>query len=148
MITSLGQRGMWNFAPGIGPKIDGTVPEELQPTMKVIHDFMVWGHEAIYGTKGPAGTFFTPGYCSFCGSTVFYSVTTPFDDPGTFYALVTEKPTGSLAMFDTRGNEPKRITDLHTGKSVPFFMRDGVAVQDYDWSDVDTCGVAVLKFEF
>ena len=148
MITSLGQRGMWNFAPGIGPMIDGTVPPELRPSLAAIRDFLSWASEAVYGTKGPAGTFFTPGFFCVHRSRGFYSVTTPIEDSGTYYALMTEKPSGALALFDTRGNEPKRITDLRTGKDVPFEMWHGVVVKDHDWSDVEERGAAVLKFEF
>jgi len=150
MITSLGQRGKWNFAPGIGPRIDGTVPDELRPSLAAIKDFLSWGSEAVYGTKGPAGTFFHAGYFGLWSwSKGFYSVTTPLNNElKTFYVLVTGKPTGDAALFDTAGNEPKRITDLHTGKDVPFEMWHGTVIRNYDWSDVDNCGVTVLKFEF
>lgn len=148
MITSLGQCGMWNFAPGIGPMIDGSVPPELQPNITAIRDFLTWGSEAIYGTKGPAGTFFKPGFFCSYGSRGFYSVTTPFDRENVFYVLMTEKPSGDIAVFDTRGNEPKRITNLRTGENVPFEMWHAVVVKGSCWDDVDERGAAVLKFEF
>ena len=148
MITSLGQHGMWNFAPGIGPMIDGSVPPELRPNFDAISDFLKWGGEAIYNTKGPAKTFFSPGFFDVRHSTGFYSVTTPLHDPNIFYVLVTEKPSGAYALFETSGQEPKRITNLRTGKEIPFEMWHGVILKDCDWSDVDERGVTVLKFEF
>ena len=148
MITSLGQRGMWNFAPGIGVTIDGSVPPELRPTFDAVSDFLRWGREAIYGTKGPAGTFFSAGYFNVCNSSGFYSVTTPLGNSNIFYVLVTERPGGDYALFETGGHEPERITNLRTGEEVPFEMWHGVIIKDYDWSDVDNRGVAALKFEF
>lgn len=148
MITSLGQHGMWNFAPGIGPMIDGSVPPDLRPNFDAIADFLKWGGEAIYNTKGPAKTFFTPGFFYVCNSAGFYSVTTPLEDSNIFYVLVTEKPSGAYALFETSGQEPKRITNLRTGEEVPFEMWHGVILKDYDWSDVEERGVTVLKFEF
>ncbi|MBR2373879.1 MAG: alpha-L-fucosidase [Lentisphaeria bacterium] len=148
MITSLGQQGMWNFAPGIGPMIDGRVPPELRPSLEAISEFLKWGGEAVYGTRGPAGTFFSPGFFQVLESSGFYSVTTPLQESNIFYALVTEKPSGSYAFFETSGHEPKRITDLRTKRIIPFEMWHGAAVKDHDWSDVDERGVAVLKFEF
>lgn len=148
MITSLGQQGKWNFAPGIGPVIDGSIPPELRKNFDAVSDFLKWGSEAIYGTKGPAGTFFSAGYFFACGSAGFYSVTTPLEDSDIFYALVTEKPTKDIALFDTGGHEPKHITDLRTGKTVPFEMWHGVIIKNYDWCDIDDRGVTVLKFEF
>lgn len=148
MITSLGQRGMWNFAPGIGPMIDGRVPPDLRPNFDAVADFLKWGSEAIYGTRGPAKTFFSPGFFHVFDSDGFYSVTTPLEDTDTFYVLVTGKPTGAYALFDTSGHEPVRITNLRTGENVPFEMWHGVVIKDYGWSDVDERGVTVLKFEF
>ena len=72
----------------------------------------------------------------------------PLEDSNIFYVLVTEKPSGAYALFETSGQEPKRITNLRTGKEIPFEMWHGVILKDCDWSDVDERGVTVLKFEF
>jgi hypothetical protein len=37
---------------------------------------------------------------------------------------------------------------LRTGKELPFEMWSGPYLEGVDWSDVDTYGVKVLKFEF
>lgn len=148
MISSLGQRGMWNFNVGIGPKIDGTIQEALRPSLQAIRDFLDWGAEAIYGTKGALGTCMVPGYITYRGGTGYCSITTPFDRPDVFYVLVQEAPTAAVTFFDTRGREPRRISDLRTGATIPFKMWSGPVLEEIDWSDVSAYGVKVLRFEF
>ncbi len=148
MISSLGQRGLWNFAPGIGPRIDGTVPEALKPSLQTIRAFLDWAGEAIYGTRGAEGTFFVPGYLSYRGSIGYCSVMTSLDNPSVFYALVQEAPSACITLFDTCGHRPKRITDLRTGAELWFRMQGGPILEGVDWSDVGTYGAKVLKFEF
>ena len=52
MVACVGQRGMWNFAPGIAPLVDGSMPAEIQPSLDAIRDFLAWGSEAVFGTQG------------------------------------------------------------------------------------------------
>lgn len=145
---AMGQRGIWNFAPGIGPMIDGAMPPEILPSLKAIQDFLEWGSEAIYNTKGAEATIMTPGYFDHHNSIGFCSITTPYADPNTFYVLVTQTPLKGFALFETAGYVPKRITDLRTGEELSFEMWSGPYLEGVDWSDVDTYGVKVLKFEF
>jgi hypothetical protein len=34
MLCSLGMRGQWNYAMGLGPMLDGTVPPEFEPIVQ------------------------------------------------------------------------------------------------------------------
>lgn len=148
MISSLGQRGQWNFAPGIGPRIDGTIQPSLKPAVAAIGEFLSWAGEAIYGTTGPAGTFVQPGWINTRGSLSYMSVTNRLDNPSVFYAIFTEAPTGNFAMIDTMGREPRRVTDLRTGAEIPFRMWSGPVFEGDLWGDVAQRGATVFKMEF
>ena len=157
VVSSLGQRGRWNCTVGIGPRIDGTLSPRMAPIVENLRKFLAWAGPAVYGTKGPAGTFFDPGYAgSLNGGTyaAFYSVTQSLADPNVFYALVTEtnaekgKRERNRVIFQTNGHRPRRVTDLRTGRAYAFSTPDGVLIEGVDWSDVDTYGATVLKFEF
>lgn len=148
MVTSLGQRGQWNFAPGIGPRIDGTIQPNLKPQFDAIRDFLSWAGEAIYGTTGPAGTFFQPGWVNVRGNLSYVSVTNRLDTPTVFYAIFTEAPAGNFAMLDTMGREPVHVTDLRTGRDIPFKMWSGPVFEGPHWRDIAERGAAVFKLVF
>ncbi len=148
MICALGLRGLWNFHPGIGPRIDGTMPNAARPSLDAIRDFLSWAGEAIYGTRGPAGTPFTPGWMNVNGSVAFCSVTVRLDNPDVCYAIFTEAPERDYTMLETSGLEPRRITDLRSGRDVPFTMWAGPLIEGIDWTDIPECGAKVFKLEF
>ena len=147
MLCSLGRRGRWNFAPGIGPRLDGTLPPRLKPQLDAIRDFLAWAGEAVYGTRGPAGTFLRAGWTELRGGRAFYAATVRLDDPSVCYALFTETPSGRV-LVDTSGFEPRRATDLRTGRELPFRMGAGPIFESGPWDDVAARGAAVVKLEF
>ena len=148
MVCALGRRGQWNFHPGIGPRIDGTVPDSLVPQLAAIRDFLSWAGEAVYGTTGPEGSFVRSGWINVCHSLSFCAVTRRLDDPSVFYAIFTEKPSQWFVMLDTMGREPRRATDLRTGREMPFEMWSGPVFKDGPWNDIAERGAVVVKLEF
>src|SRR5690606_31058778 len=52
LISSLGQRGQWNFTLGLPVLIDGTVEEMYWPMLDAVSEFLKWGSEAVYNTTG------------------------------------------------------------------------------------------------
>ena len=129
--------------------IDGNPPPEFVPSLETVRAFLQWGGEAVYETTGGGRSllfsgFFTapwspPGFCS---------VTRSLRDPRTHYILVTEAPSVPSAMFRTTGELPSSVTDLRTGKPLPFRMLGGLLLDQMDWSDVEKYGVKVLKVIF
>lgn len=153
VISSLGQRGRWNVAIAFGPRIDGTMPLFVRPIAAKFREFLAWAGPAIYRTRGPADSFFDPGYTLGwnAGASAFYSVTRSLDNPSVFYALITgvENPNKrKIAYFQTNGRRPRRVSDLRTGREYPFETPYATLVRDLDLVDVDTYGATVLKFEF
>ncbi|MBQ7722030.1 MAG: alpha-L-fucosidase [Kiritimatiellae bacterium] len=149
MCCAIGQRGIWNFAPGLTPLIDGSLPDNHLPWLDAIRGFLDWGSEAVFGTKGAEASIMTPGYFDHHNSIGFASITRPFDRDDIFYALVTQAPLKGFALFESAGYVPTRITDLRTGEVLPFEMwGSGPYLEGVDWSDVERFGVKVLKFEF
>jgi hypothetical protein len=149
MISSLGQRGQWNFAFGLGPRIDGTLPPELAPSMQCVADFMEWGKEAIDNTTGGEASQIAPGYFTAPWSPQgFCSVTVSLSDPSIHYILVTQAPDTNRAGFRSHGALPRKISDLRTGENIPFSMTENIIIDDIDWSDVSEFGVKVFKVDF
>lgn len=148
LLCAIGRRGQWNFNPGIGPRIDGTIPPNVAPQLAAIRDFLSWAGEAVYGTTGPEGSFVHSGWVNVQGSLSFCAVTRRLDAPSVFYAIFTEAPSQGLAMLDTMGREPRRATDLRTGRELPFDMWAGPVFKDGPWGDVAECGAAVIRLEF
>ena len=149
MLCSLGRRGLWNFAPGIGPRIDGTAPDELLPSLHAIRDFLAWAGEAVYNTRGPAGTIMDAGFLNAWSGRGFCAVTNRLDAPNVFYVFLLSAPRRNGAcVLETSGHEPRRITDLRTGADIPFRMWAGPVVEGFDASDIDRYGATVLKLEF
>lgn len=160
MISSLGQRGQWNFSWGIGPKADGTMPECFHSSLDAVAHFMKWGSEAIYNTIGGEGSLINPGFFTGPWSPEgFCSVTRRLDDPRIHYILVTTKPSlvrgkpvneelYHKALFHTDGIIPENVTDLRTGQKIPYRMAAGISLENICWEDVDRYGVKVFKVEF
>lgn len=148
MVCALGQRGLWNFHPGIGPRIDGTVPDGLHASLNAIRDFLSWAGEAVFNTRGPSGSPLFPGWMNVGGSIAFCSITRRLDDPNVFYAIFTEAPDKDFTMLETSGLEPRRITDLRSGRECSFDMCAGPMIRGVDWGDVAECGAKVFRVEF
>ena len=152
IVSSLGQRGRWNCSIGVGPTIDGSLPKCTHAMTANLRAFLQWASPAIYGTKGPAGTFFDPGYAGAVNGptcAAFYSVTQSLESPNVFYAIVTEVKKGkNKSIFQTNGRMPRRVSDLRTGHEYSFTVPFGTVVENIDWSDIETFGATVLKFEF
>ena len=154
IVSSLGQRGRWNCTIGVGPTIDGTLPAFTRSMTENLRAFLKWASPAIYGTKGPAGSFFDPGYAGAVNgptSAAFYSVTQSLENPNVFYAIVTEARASAKknkSVFQTNGRIPRRVSDLRTGREYTFSAPYGTVVENIDWSDIETFGATVLKFEF
>ena len=149
MISSLGQRGQWNFALGVGPRVDGTLPPEFEPTFQRLAEFMQWGSEAIYGTRGGEASALAPGFFAAPWAPGgFCSVSVSLERPGVHYVLVTSAPSVNRAGFHSGGRVPERITDLRTGAELPFSMMAGPIIENVDWSDVERYGAKVFKVEF
>ena len=160
MISSLGQRGQWNFVLGIPIQLDGTLEAKYHPMFDRVEAFLRWGSEAVYNTTGGINSPIRPG--SFHGGG-FCSVTVSLDNPDICYILITEPPDANksgfflkppdsepYAAFFTNGLTPVRIHDMRTGRSLDFSMPGGMGfhLRNIDWSDVNKFGVKVLKVEF
>lgn len=150
MLSSLGQRGQWNYALGVGPRVDGSLPPEFAPSFARLAEFLAWGGAAVYGTTGGEGSVLTPGWFSapWSNSAGYCSVTVSLANPAIHYLLVTSAPNTPSAAFHTNGRVPARVTDLRTGAAVPFTMGAGVWLKDLDWSDVDRYGAKVFRLDF
>lgn len=147
MVSSLGQRGMWNFALGVGPRIDGTPPPFLEPSLRAARRFLDWAGEAIFRTRGSEGTIIQPGGTYYRGQG-YYSATVSLADPKTFYVLVTEAPDGVPFPIETSGAVPKSVVDLRTGAPVAYDAWQRLFLKDVDWSDIQTYGAKVFKLTF
>jgi hypothetical protein len=149
MLSSLGQRGQWNFALGIGPLVDGTMPAPFRAGLARAAEFMQWGAEAVRNTTGGEGGILTPGWFTAPWQNEgFCSVTRSLAQPEIYYVSVTTAPQTDAALFHTRGAAPRRITDLRSGTEVPFTMLAGAYLTGIDWRDVEECGVKVFRFDF
>lgn len=158
MISSLGQCGQWNYVLGIPVRLDGTIEEKYDPMFSRVEQFLRWGKEAVYNTRGGKYSAIRPG--SFHGGG-FCSVTQSLEYPDTCYILITDppkveksgfflKPEHLYAAFYTNGKVPRSVQDLRTKSDVPFTMPGGMGIylEDLDWSDIKVYGVKVLKVKF
>ncbi|MBR2426767.1 MAG: alpha-L-fucosidase [Lentisphaeria bacterium] len=158
MISSIGQRGQWNYVLGIPVRLDGTVEEKYDPMFQRVEQFLSWGSEAVYNTRGGIKSPVRPG--SFHGGG-FCSVTQSLEDPDCCYILITDPPSVEKSgfflqqehlygAFDTNGREPVSVEDLRTKQKISFTMPGGMGIylEQLDWSDVREYGVKVLKVRF
>ena len=151
MLASLGQRGQWNYTLGIGPKLDGTMPEEFRPMFENMHRFMGWAGEAIYNTTGGEGSLIRPGWWNWWhngkGKT-FGSVTRSLCDEALYYLHVTTAPEDVTLQLQTNGAVPSSITDLRTGKRVSFGIKGRLIIHNDDWNDVGDYGAKIFQVKF
>ncbi len=145
MICCLGQRRKWNYVMGMGPKVDGTAPEEFLPMIETMHQFTQWAAPAIYNTMGGEGAPIQGGWLN---SGAFASVMVDRKAPNTYYLCVTEPPskfTKSDIKVQHDWVKVKSITDLRTGKPVSYRMNGYLQIKNSDWSDIQTYGAKIFK---
>jgi hypothetical protein len=142
MVSSLGQRRQWNFALGIGPMIDGTLPPYFDPMMENLSQFMAWASESIYDTMGGEGSALNPGW--FSGG-AYGSITVSRKDPRTLYIHVTTAPSGNRLAVQNNGYKVASVLDLRTGNQVRFADSGALILLEIDWADVATFGDKVFK---
>ncbi len=144
MVTSLGQRGQWNYALGIGPTIDGTPPAIFRPMLENLHRFMAWAGTAIYRTTGGEGAPLEQGWT---GGDGFFSITASLDDPTVLYLHVTTAPSVDHLVVQHYGRPVKAVTDVRTGAEHPFHYAGYLVIDSLEWGDVAEYGAKVLRVE-
>jgi alpha-L-fucosidase len=146
MISSLGQRGQWNYVLGIGPKLDGTIPDEFRSMFSNMQSFMAWAGEAVYNTTGGVNSLLLPGWWS---DGAFGSITQSLENSNIHYAHVTTAPEKDNAIkIQCAGYIPQKITDLRTGVNVKFEFNGTLTIYNTDWDDVRNYGDKIFKIEF
>ena len=142
MVSSLGQRRQWNFALGIGPMIDGTLPACFAPMIENTGRFLAWAGEAIYDTMGGEGSAFNPGWFNKGG---YGSVTVSRKDPRCHYILVTTAPSEERLTVQNNGYQVASVVDLRSGKPVEFIDSGTLHLLHVDWRDVSEFGAKIFK---
>ena len=161
MISSLGQRRKWNYATGIGPTLNGEIPEIFQPSVETMARFMEWASPAIYNTVGGEGAPLRQGWMN---DGAFSSLTVSLDEEDTYYLFVTSAPlenskdqdipaggeeaeTKDVLIIQHYWVEVESITDMRTGSPQTFEMDGSINLTGVDWSDVDEYGAKVFKIK-
>lgn len=142
MVSSLGQRRQWNFALGIGPMIDGKLPQCFKPMMENMGRFMAWAGESIYDTMGGEGSALNPGWFN---AGAFGSVTVSRKNPRTLYIHVTTAPSKDILIVQNNGCNVASVVDLRTGNKVKFSDSGALILQGVNWDDVAGYGDKVFK---
>ena len=142
MLCSLGMRGQWNYAMGLGPLLDGTAPPEFAPMLSAMEAFMSWAGESIEGTTGGEGSGVVPGWCN---DGAFCPVTVSRKNPAVHYLHVTEAPTTGVLRVQTNFRAVRRVEDLRTGQPVPFVQSGALEITPATWADVAMYGAAVFR---
>ena len=145
MICSLGQRGKWNYAMGLGPLVDGSCPPEFKPMFDKMHEFMRWAAPAIYNSAGGEGAPIQQGWLN---SGAFATVLVDRKSPGTYYLCVTEPPsarTKSELKIQHDWVKVKSITDLRTGTPAKYKTEGPIIIYNSDWSDIKNYGAKIYK---
>lgn len=145
MICSIASRRKWNYAMGLGPMLDGSAPEEFEPMLKVMENFMSWAHPAVYNTVGGEGAPLEQGWMN---SGAFGRVTVSVVEPDTYYLFVTEPPTKWMKECLKVQHDwvsVKSIVDLRTGEQVSYDMDGTLNIWNKDWSDIEVYGAKVFK---
>ncbi|WP_319589321.1 alpha-L-fucosidase [uncultured Draconibacterium sp.] len=109
-----------NLLLNVGPKPDGTIPEDQIQILKEIAEWMKDNKEAIHGTQGnPFQEFFDFGYCTVKGTNI--------------YLHVSEWEEGKTIIVPRLNNSVKKITVL------------GVPDRKLKWKQNDKDVAIVLK---
>ena len=114
--------------------------------MQTMADFMAWASPAIVNTMGGECAPIQDGWLS---SNAFGTITVPYDQPDTYYLLVTtppEPPRDSVLRVQHDDIAIASSTDLRTGAPCEF-TADGAIdiVQLNDWSDIERYGARIFK---
>ena len=144
MVSSLGQRGQWNYAHGLGPAIDGTQPAIFKPMLDNMHRFMAWAGQAIYRTTGGEGAPLQQGWTADGG---FFSITVSLDDPNVLYLHVTTAPSRDRLVVQHYGRPVRSICDLRSGATLSFSYQGYLSIPGLEWTDVAAYGDKVLRVE-
>ena len=142
MISSIGQRGQWNYAMGIGPTEEGKAPAMFEPMMETMSSFMEWAGESVYNTTGGECASLQQGWWNEGG---FGSITVSLADPRVLYLHVTTPPSCSRLVVQNNGGPVREVLDLRTGQRQPFVNRGALNILQIDWSDTAIYGDKVFK---
>jgi hypothetical protein len=147
MLCDLGIRRKWNYTMGLGPRIDGTAPPELQPMVDTMSQFIAWAHPGIYNTIGGECALIQDEWLS---GGAFGVITVSRKNPKIHYLFVLEPPTKfakSVLKVQHDGVEVKSITDLRTGKALKFWTNGpsgAIEISVDDWADIEKFGAKGL----
>jgi len=148
MLCDVGMRRKWNHTLGLGPRIDGTAPPEFEPMVETMSGFMRWAGKGIYDTVGGECAPLQGGWLN---SGAFGVVTVSRKEPKVCYLFVLEPPTKftkTRLQLQHDGVEPLSVTDLRTGKPVPF-EKEGpngpIVLNVEDWTDVKNLGAKAFE---
>jgi hypothetical protein len=145
ILCSLGLKRKWNFTLGLGPLVDGTIPPEFKPMAKTVNEFFKWAKPAIYNTTGGIDD---PLHGGWLNSGAFGVVTIDNKEPNTYYLSVLEPPTKfTKTMLKVQHDwvKVKSITDLRTGKPLPFNVSGTINITSPDWTDIQKYGAKIFK---
>ena len=142
MISSIGQRGQWNYAMGIGPTEEGKAPPMFEPMIETMAAFMAWAGESVHNTTGGEGASLQKGWWNEGG---FGSITVSLADPKVLYLHVTTPPSTSRLVVQNNGGPVREVLDLRTKQRQPFVNRGALNILQIDWSDASNYGDKVFK---
>jgi alpha-L-fucosidase len=142
MLCSLGLRGQWNYTMGLGPMLDGTVPEEFKPMIGAMESFMSWAAESIFETTGGEGSGLLAGWCN---DGAFCTVTVSLKDPTVHYIHVTGAPKNDCLRVQTNFRSVQSVENLRTGEAISFTQNGAVEITPKSWTEVAEHGAAVFR---
>lgn len=130
-----------NLLLNIGPKADGTIPEEAVGPLKQIGGWLRENGEAAYGLKARVGNAIGSNQIGQC---------TASPDQKTVYAWQYIWPESGVMSFGGYVTKPKKVTILGTGENVEFEHQGHCLIFK---NLPKTCpdqnmGITVLKMEF
>jgi alpha-L-fucosidase len=110
--------GGGNLLLDIGPKPDGTIPQQEVDRLKDLGKWIHGHEEAVYGTIAGIGPEF------------FYGPTTVSADSQTVYLYVLDSPKEFLALKGIK-NRIRQIREVGSGRTFPWIVRDSAT-----WNDI------------
>jgi len=148
MISSVAQRGRWNFALGLGPDIQGNAPREFTPMLNTLHQFLARYGEAIYDTIGGEGAPVQQGWWGWWHDQAFGSLTLSAREKNTGYLFVTTPPTSGQLCAPLNGVTVREVTLLPEGQPVPFTSEAVLTIEHKDWSRAREEGATVFRLRW